>query len=127
MSRTILVVDDATEVLALAQIFLKASGQWRVFTAVGGEAGLEVAAREKPEVILIDVRMPGIGGIATLEHLRAHADWKPICAFLTASPEDLDPEMLSRLAVPVISKPFRAATFEQQVNELLKPRAVATG
>jgi two-component system alkaline phosphatase synthesis response regulator PhoP len=126
MQRTVLIIDDAAEVLALAQIFLKASGQWRVITALSGEAGLETAFREKPDVMLIDVRMPGIGGIATLERIRAEADWRPICAFLTASPEDLDPAMLERLSVPVIAKPFRAATFATLVGNLTPPPAPAT-
>src|SRR5438093_576069 len=77
MARTVLVIDDAAEVLALARIFLSASGQWRVLTASSAEAGLEVALRERPEVVLIDVRMPGIGGVGVLEQLKQRADWNP--------------------------------------------------
>lgn len=123
---TVLIIDDATEVLALAHIFLKSTGLWKVFTAPSGEAGLEIAFREKPEVMLIDVRMPGIGGIATLEAVRAQHDWTPICAFLTASPEDLDPNMLERLSVPVIAKPFRASAFPGQIAALLPTTASPT-
>ncbi len=118
-------MDDAPEVLGLAQIYLKASGLWRVLTALSGEAGLELALREKPDLILIDVRMPGLGGIATLEAIRAQADWNPVCAFLTASPEDLDQEMLERFKVPVLSKPFRAVTFSEQITQLLDASAAS--
>jgi len=64
--------------------------------------------------------MPGLDGISTLRLLRSQSPgWSPAAAFVTASPEDLGPDLLESLRVPVISKPFRAATFGPQVAALL--------
>ena len=67
---TILVVDDAPEnIIVLGEIL---SPHFRVRAATSGPAALKVAASDpQPDLILLDIMMPGMGGFAVLEHLRA--------------------------------------------------------
>ncbi len=69
---TVLVIDDDSEIRYSLQRVL--SGRpYRLLTAASGEEGLKVAAKEKPQVILLDNRMTGISGLETLQHLRSTA------------------------------------------------------
>jgi two-component system response regulator HydG len=61
----ILVVDDETAILDTLRILLKREG-FDVVTAVGGAQGVEKIADERPDVVLSDVRMPGVGGLEVL-------------------------------------------------------------
>ncbi|OGM73903.1 hypothetical protein A3H21_04765 [Candidatus Woesebacteria bacterium RIFCSPLOWO2_12_FULL_42_8] len=69
MSQKILIVEDEDSLLsALVDKFLKAG--YRVVTARDGEEGLTVALREQPDLILLDIVMPKMDGIALLRQLR---------------------------------------------------------
>jgi two-component system, cell cycle response regulator DivK len=67
----ILVVDDQLENLELLQYLLTRSGH-TVVTALGGQAGLEKAEEIKPDLMLIDLRMPGIDGWELARRIRSH-------------------------------------------------------
>jgi two-component system response regulator HydG len=64
-SPKILVIDDETAILDTLRILLKREG-FEVVTAVGGAQGVEKIADERPDVVLSDVRMPGVGGLEVL-------------------------------------------------------------
>jgi CheY-like chemotaxis protein len=65
----ILVIDDEKPTLSMFRLFLAAYG-YEVHTADSGEAGLEVAAQIKPEIVFTDIRMPGIDGLEVLDQIR---------------------------------------------------------
>jgi CheY-like chemotaxis protein len=69
-SRTVLVIDDDPRAVALLEATFADQG-YAVLTASGGEQGLELARRELPAVVLLDLLMPGIDGFAVVERLRA--------------------------------------------------------
>jgi two-component system response regulator HupR/HoxA len=65
---TLLIVDDEKRILeALAELF---GDRYRILTASGGINALEVFAKERPELVLCDQRMPGSSGIETLKRMR---------------------------------------------------------
>ena len=65
---TLLIVDDEKRILeALAELF---GERYRILTASGGKQALLVFAKERPELVLCDQRMPGSSGIATLKQMR---------------------------------------------------------
>lgn len=66
---TLLFIDDEPQLL---EVFRKYYSQknYRVLTARSGQEGLKVASREKPDLIVMDIRMPKMDGIQTLEKLR---------------------------------------------------------
>lgn len=67
---TVLIVDDSPTIRRVAASVLERHG-YRVFTADSGEAGFDLALRERPNLILLDVRMPGLDGYETCKRLRA--------------------------------------------------------
>ncbi|WP_250565628.1 response regulator, partial [Adonisia turfae] len=89
--RTVLLIDDETDIQTVAKIGLTLNTDWSVTTANSGEAGLDVAIATLPDVILLDVAMPGMDGLATLAALQKN----PITAkipiiFLTAKAQASD-------------------------------------
>ncbi|MBC7763841.1 MAG: response regulator, partial [Candidatus Saccharibacteria bacterium] len=65
----ILVVDDDARILKTLRINLAARG-YEVFLAESGPEALDVAARVKPELVVLDLGLPGVGGIRVIEGLR---------------------------------------------------------
>ena len=84
----ILLVDDEPDILELVGYHLRREG-YTVFPAPDGEQGIEIAVRETPSLIILDVMMPGMDGMATCERLRQipRLKDKPE-VFLTALAED---------------------------------------
>jgi len=74
---TILIVDDEEMNLILVQEILNANG-YETLVASDGKAGCEAALERHPDLILMDVRMPVLDGIAALARLRSHADTRAI-------------------------------------------------
>lgn len=72
MARTVLVIDDEPDLLKLVEYNLGKDG-WLVLTARDGEAGLAMARQQAPQVVLLDVMMPGLDGWEVLKRLRADA------------------------------------------------------
>ncbi len=67
---TVLIVDDSPTIRRIATSVLERHG-YRVLTADNGESGFDLALRERPNLILLDVRMPGLDGYETCKRLRA--------------------------------------------------------
>jgi DNA-binding response OmpR family regulator len=70
--KTVLLVDDEPDFVDMIQMRLEAN-EYRVVVAYDGESGVKKAAAEQPDVILLDVMMPGMDGFKTLRELR-HAE-----------------------------------------------------
>jgi CheY-like chemotaxis protein len=87
VARILIVDDDADGREALAGYLTKAGHAVR--RAAGGREALQAMSMEVPELILLDVRMPGMDGIAVLHVLRSYRRWATVpVAVLTAYPED---------------------------------------
>lgn len=84
----ILLVDDEPDILEFLSYNLKKEG-YEVFTAQNGEKGIDVAIKERPDLVLLDMMMPGMDGVEVCEKLRADSRCKnTVIAFLTARSED---------------------------------------
>lgn len=68
--RTILVVDDETELLEMVSSIFMRAGFTQVLTASSGEAALKACKEKQPDMVILDVMMPGMDGFATLKELR---------------------------------------------------------
>ncbi len=84
---TVLVVDDEPSVRELMHRFLSKEG-FRVVTAAGGEDGLRLARSLRPDVITLDVMMPGMDGWAVLSALKANADTTDIPVIMVTIVDD---------------------------------------
>ena len=68
--RMILVVDDETELLEMVRSIFMRAGFTQVLTVSSGEAALKVCKEKQPDMVILDVMMPGMDGFATLKELR---------------------------------------------------------
>src|SRR5690625_2030890 len=85
--RLILIVDDEPSIVRLARAKLQADG-YGVITADRGAAALDAVAEERPDLVVLDLMMPGMDGFETLRRMRAFASTPVI--MLTARSSDAD-------------------------------------
>ena len=110
MYKNILIIDDDKGLLKLLSTSLTTNG-FKISTAENGEAGLEAAKRDRPDLIILDVLMPGIKGREVCARLKSEEATKDIpVIFLTSkkSQDDIKAEMelgaLTHFTKPVDSK-----------------------
>lgn len=72
---SILIIDDESSLLLALELALKSAG-YNVMTASSGEEGLIKVKDGRPDLVLLDVMMPGVGGLETLKIIRSHPDFK---------------------------------------------------
>ena len=111
---TVLVVDDEPEIVELVGEFLERRG-YRVKTATNGEDALALVKKEPPDLMLLDIYMPGMNGVDVLRRLKAQRS--PVgVIMLTASQEELLlQEALELGAFDVLSKPVNLDEIELAV------------
>jgi CheY-like chemotaxis protein len=120
----ILIIDDDQDIRKIARIALQRVGGWEVVEAAGSEQGLQEAAKQNPDVILLDVMMPAIDGPATLAKIQQNPEINKIpVIFLTAKAMPSELERLKSLgARGVISKPFRAMALVSEIQAILQQK-----
>jgi len=105
MAATILIVEDEYAVARGIQYALQQEG-YEVTVARNGEEGLEFATRSAPDLVILDVRLPGIDGFEMLRRLRSEGNKAPVL-FLTARDEEMDKVIGLELgADDYLAKPF---------------------
>ena len=117
---TVLVVDDEAPIRLLCRVNLEAEGM-TVLEAADGEKGLELARAERPDVVLLDVMMPGRSGWEVAEELLADEATSSIpIIFLTARAEIRDrAKGIDLGGVDYVTKPFNPVDLAPQVRGLL--------
>ena len=100
----ILVVDDDARILKTLRINLAARG-YEVFLAESGPEALDVAARVKPELVVLDLGLPGVGGIRVIEGLRG---WTEVPILVVSGRTDSADKVdaLDAGADDYVTKPF---------------------
>ena len=88
--KTVLYVDDSEEMIEIVKIVLKNSG-YRILSQTEGQATLDFCANENPDLVLMDLYMPGMNGFEVTRKLREQGFMNPIVV-LTASESDEDRE-----------------------------------
>jgi two-component system, OmpR family, alkaline phosphatase synthesis response regulator PhoP len=116
----VLVIDDEAPIRLLCRVNLEAEGM-EVLEARDGPGGLEQARSERPDVILLDVMMPGLDGWAVAEELIDDAATRDIpIVFLTARAELRDRARGLELGgVDYVTKPFNPTELASMVRTLL--------
>lgn len=120
-TKRILIIDDEETIQTVVQFGVKMSAGWDVLTAGSGAQGIEIAQLEKPDVILLDVMMNDMDGIATFNALQAHAETEQIpVIFLTAKAQTAEKRQFNDLGVSgVITKPFNSLNLPEQIAHIL--------
>jgi two-component system, OmpR family, alkaline phosphatase synthesis response regulator PhoP len=117
----VLIVDDEQDVLEFLTYNLEKEG-FEVFTADNGKTGVEIAKKQDPDVILLDVMMPEMDGIETCRSLREQPQFEnTIIAFLTARTEDYSQIAgFETGADDYISKPIKPRVLVSRLKALLR-------
>ena len=119
----ILVIDDEPSITNLVSAYLKPEG-YEVFTAADGNAGLKAARAFKPDLIILDLMLPGMDGLELLSRLRRESDMYVI--MLTARTDETDKIVgLSVGADDYVTKPFSPRELVARVKAAL--RRIKTG
>ena len=122
MVKTVLVVDDEPRLVSLIETYLNQFG-YQVLKAFDGEEALKVAAREKPDLIILDIMMPLMDGYEFLRRHRQTANTPVI--FLTAKVEEEDKVLGLELgADDYVIKPFRPRELMARVKAVLRRAAL---
>jgi len=117
--RTILVVDDEPSIVTLLKFNLEQAG-YNVLTAEDGPSGLEAALNEKPDLMVLDLMLPGMDGIDVCKTLRQEKVNLPIL-MLTAKDDEFDKILGLELgADDYLTKPFSPREVVARVKAILR-------
>jgi two-component system, OmpR family, alkaline phosphatase synthesis response regulator PhoP len=118
MPKKILIVDDEPKIVEICQDYLRASG-FEVVSAGDGLKGLAAARREKPDLVVLDLMLPGMDGLDVCRTLRRESDIPII--MLTARVEETDKLIGLELgADDYITKPFSPRELVARVRVVLR-------
>jgi DNA-binding response OmpR family regulator len=120
----VLVVDDEPPIVDLVRGYLEREG-WEVLTASNGRDGLDLARREQPDVVVLDLMLPGLDGVDACRELRTFSN--AFVVMLTARSEEVD--KLVGLAVGAddyMTKPFSPRELVARIKAILRRARVAT-
>ena len=118
--KKILVADDESHILSVVSLKLRNAG-FEVVCAHDGAEAVEMAARERPDLLITDYHMPGLNGLEVCAKLRESADMAKLPAImLSARGYHLtDAELAQSGISQMISKPFSPRQLLATVNEVL--------
>lgn len=121
--KRILVVDDEDELVKAVQVRLEYVG-YDVLTASDGQAGLELAKKEKPDLIVLDLMLPKMDGYKVCALLKADTRYKKIPVILfSARVQDKDVQMGKEVGADAyITKPFDHQVLTAKIKELLQEK-----
>ena len=119
MAATILIVEDEHAVARGIQYALQQEG-YEVAVARSGEEGLDIATHQAPDLVVLDVRLPGIDGFEVLRRLRAAGAKMPVLV-LTARDDEVDKVIGLELgADDYLTKPFGLRELMSRIKALLR-------
>jgi len=122
MSTKILIVDDEPHMLRVTELSIKKGG-YQIVIGRNGKEALELAAREKPSLIVMDVSMPEMDGLTALTQLKANPETAKIPVIMLT----VRGQAMARLqaeqsgAALYLTKPFSPSQLLVEVKRLLEP------
>ena len=121
MSQTILIVDDEPNIVVPLQFLMEKNG-YQALVAQSWEEALEAVSKYSPDLVLLDIMLPGIDGFEVCEIVKLNPEWKHIkIIFLTAKGRDVDIAKGMVLgADEYIAKPFSNKQIVESVKKLLE-------
>ena len=121
MGEKVLVVDDEFEIRDLLSKFLTEEG-YEAIVASNGEEAIELAKKESPQVILLDIKMPGFSGIETCKRLKENEETRFIPVIMATALWDTYAEAAEAGAEDFVTKPFNLAEISFRVKSILRVR-----
>ena len=126
MSRKILLIDDDPGISAAVMIRLQSAG-YEIHSASNGKAGIQAAADQQPDVILLDIRMPEMDGFEVCRRLKSDPAVASIpVIFLSANVQDVARQRAAEVGgVAFLSKPFEASTVVATIEDAIEKTSTA--
>ena len=123
--KLILAIDDEKDILKLVQYNLEREGH-QVLCAKSGEEGLETARAKKPDLVILDLMLPGMDGLEVCKILRSNKETKNIpILMLTAKSAEIDQILGLELgATDYVSKPFSVKVLSARVKNIFRNQEV---
>ncbi|HEY9826995.1 MAG TPA: response regulator [Stenomitos sp.] len=120
--KRVLIIDDEETIQTIVQFGIEMAAGWKVITASSGSEGLSTAESASPDVILLDVMMPEMDGIATFKALQDNQNTAHIpVILLTAKAQTAEKRQFHELGVNgVITKPFNSLDLPGQIAKILQ-------
>ncbi|WP_107667107.1 response regulator [Cyanothece sp. BG0011] len=117
----ILIIDDERAILDVVKASLEIVVQWEVLTASSGQEGREKALRQQPDLILLDVMMPDVDGLALLNQLRYDPLTQKIPVILLTGKSNMidETDYDSLNIIGIIPKPFNPLELAQEITQLV--------
>ena len=115
--KTILIVDDETPTLEMLELFLGALG-YTVFSANNQTEAFELFEREKPPIILTDIKMPGKDGLTFLEQVKAVRPQTEVIVITGHGDRDLAQRAFDLKATEFLNKPLDTDALEEILKNI---------
>ena len=121
--KTVLIVDDLPANVDVVLGFLVEAG-YRVLVSDGGHRALEQLARTLPDIILLDLMMPGLDGIQTCQRIKANKEWSHIPVIMMTAADELSKKLAAfeAGAVDFVTKPVQPEEVQARVQTHLQLR-----
>ncbi|MBI5524891.1 MAG: response regulator [Deltaproteobacteria bacterium] len=118
---TVMVVDDEPMVCRILEKILGEEGH-NVVAATSGEQALALAAEARPDIVLLDIVMPGMDGVATLRELRRRGHHGPVVMLTAHGTVETAREAMNLGAYDYVTKPFNLNFLKSVIREGLHDR-----
>ena len=115
---TILVIDDEQGIRDLLHTFLRRSG-YDVIVAENGPKGLELYRRECPDVVVLDLKMPGMDGLTVLQQVRSLNPLQPVIIVTGAGTPEVEQQVRALGVTEYIEKEFSLDLLNDALTRLL--------
>ena len=116
--KTILIVDDAPNIVELVRLYLEGAG-YATIVATDGPSAVELHRRHRPDLVVLDVMLPGMDGFEVCRSIRREADTPVI--MLTARTDDIDAIVGLELgADDYVTKPFNPRALVARIKAILR-------
>jgi len=113
-----LVIDDEQPTLFMFNLFLNAYG-YEVITAENAAAGIELFKKERPSIVITDIKMPGMDGLEALKTLKSIDPAVPVIVMTGHGDQDLMKQAMELKAAAFINKPIDRESLEKVLREAL--------
>lgn len=119
--KRILVIDDEASILTLVDMAFTFVNGWEALTTMSGKAGIELAAREQPDAILLDMMMPEMSGLTVLERLRNNPATSriPVILFTAKTETGTLVDYRTLNTAGIIGKPFDPVSLADHISGIL--------
>ena len=119
--KLVMLVDDNPDILYSVQKGLESLGDYKVITAESGRKCLQLLKDIKPDLILLDIMMPGMDGWDTCAKIKGDKKTENIpIVFLTAKTDPISKSMGTLASADYITKPFEMKDLKKRIDSVIK-------